>query len=69
MDVNDTAKCHLIGIYKLLKSETKVTIIALVQYTLKRTLMKFQLLYHRCTSGSGLRPKPKKVHSQLWTNY
>ena len=36
MAVNDTAKCHLIGIYKLPKSESKATI-PLVQYTLYNT--------------------------------
>ena len=33
MNANDTAKCYLIGIYKLPESDTKV-IIALVQNTL-----------------------------------
>ena len=53
MDVNDIVKCHLIGIYKLPKSEKKTTIV-LVQYTLKRTPMIFQLLYH----GMGSLPVP-----------
>ena len=43
----------------------KVTI-ALVQYTLIRAPIEFQLSYHGFTSGSGLRPKPWSGRGKKW---